>query len=56
MGSSKLKYMGCSHSTKKDCFGRNKNGACTILHNTSFKEKDGKPKKCPFYKSIEGEI
>lgn len=46
---SKLNYKPCSH-TKKDCF-KNKDVGCILLHDTTFKDKEGKKVDCPFYKS-----
>ena len=43
------RYVKC-RDTRPACMMRILDGKCKILTSTEFKTKDGKVKKCPFYK------
>lgn len=46
---SQNRYVKCRDS-REDCIKKTLEGKCKILTNTEFKTKDGKVKKCSFYR------
>jgi len=46
-----MKYKRCEQK-RHDCFGCDSNGCCVVLNDTTFKKRNGRTYKCPFYKTV----